>query len=188
VYEEVYKTADLSLARMTVEQQGDFYVIGDEYGGIEDVAERIIRLVNLDLDMPQDITPEIGSFVFMRYIPYWTKLVPYDFDYESRTQSYISSFLRHREFDLQDVLNGIIMTLEKAHDNRAVVRTLEKFTLIGLLKEKVEETKLSLDAVQMKQLKRLTGLLERLLREKVLTVEEVSEIDSILDEPMDPVS
>jgi len=185
VYEEVYKTPDLSLARMTVEIERDFYVIGDEYGGIEDIAERIIRLVNLDLDMPQDITPEVASFVFMRYIPYWTKLMPYGFDYESCTRSYIDSFLGSREFDLQDVLNGIIMTLEKAHDNTAVAKTLERFALIGLLKEKL---KLCPDSVQMKQLKRLAGLLERLLERKILTTEEISEIDSILDEPIDPMS
>lgn len=184
-YEEVYKTADLSIARMVIEQQGDFYVISDEYGGIEDTAERILRLVKLDLDMPQDVTPEIGGRIFMRYIPYWTKLIPYDFDYESRTQSYIDNFLRRREFDLQDVLNGIIMTLEKAHDNIAVARTLERFALIDLLKEKLEELKLSLDSVQVKQLKRLAGLLERLLEKKVLTRKEMAEIDSTLDEPID---
>lgn len=183
-YEEAYKTADLSLARMTVEQQGDFYVIGDEYGGIEDTADRVMRLVNLNFDNPQDAFPGIVSRIFMRYIPYWTKLLPYGFEYESRTQGFIDGFLASREYDLQDVLCGIIMAFEKAHDNIAVAATLERFGLIGLLNEKLGGLRGRLGAGQAGQLTRLAGLLEGLVRDKVLEEDEVSEINLILDEPV----
>ena len=132
VYESLYVEGDLSITKLVIEKEQEFYIITDSYGGVSDIRDKILRFVNMTGAQFS------AERVMNRYIPYFAKLKQHGFKYEPASKKRIDDFLQEGRFSMADILRGINSVFDKASSSDAVFAALQEFKLLDILKRQTD--------------------------------------------------